>query len=811
MRLDQCLLCLVPFLVLLACSRGTPASQPPACFGIGDDIVDAVQRDISELLASVGVTPAAGCCSATSEQAVQLCFGSLPRTLKVVNISAVEEKGPEAYAVVVAEDGGQTIAACYGTSNRGSAEVTPRGSGAVYGAFAMLKELGFGFLHPLDVLIPQQLRLSTMSIYSSPAYPFRAIHIHTEHPLELTEVLNGWGDGSYEDEKGFERMLADWRKAVRWIAANRGNGVEWVLLASDDWGSWANSTQRQDRIKRLTAIAASYAVAPGLDSPFGQTQQKAWNMVQGAKSKEEQKERIESHLDWCNDAGFQYYGSEIGTTEFTHSSDKDNLFWENTAAAYLAKSNRTIFVRAHCSVGQKAKDFPDPTDPSQPINFNFLTYYADKRVGLAPHTVQFYSFSDPAPTYGNSNFSYILDFLELELGERPVIFYPEAAYWINFDISVPLFLPVYIHRHIQDLRDVKQVEDKKGASMLGQVHFSSGWEWTYWLNDAVMLNSAWDPHHEEPSATEASKVLVDDVFRSILPEPFRSRVTAWIVKVMEKELDVLIRGKVEGQYPSSIDKRSGMAYLAGWDTWSEIMSLFSGLTQPQRLALSPILGAIERQPHFCDEVLPLLTDMNATMFELLYEIEGIVSDVRSSRLDEAAPVLEYLDELKDTMEMTAVRASVVKASFQLARFPECSLSLKERTRLIKDTEGAITAALATVRERESHYRVDADRIAGWKVSPVVYPFRYLWTVRNLFFLWRDLLRAKHIDNPLSRASSPCFMNDVNPITDITGKDSVQKYLAIIKDVLGFVPFLDDVADCLAAPTKEPAIPPPGLL
>ena len=40
-----------------------------------------------------------------------------------------------------------------------------------------------------------------------------------------------------------------------------------------------------------------------------------------------------------------------------------------------------------------------------PLNFNYLPIYADPRLGIMPHTVQFYSYDDPAPTYGNANFS----------------------------------------------------------------------------------------------------------------------------------------------------------------------------------------------------------------------------------------------------------------------------------------------------------------------------------------------------------------------------------------------------------------------
>ena len=69
---------------------------------------------------------------------------------------------------------------------------------------------GFGFLHPLQPYVPYQLSLygrhskndsqrpSTdirnsfnFSITESPYWPERSFHIHTQHPLELTDVLQG--------------------------------------------------------------------------------------------------------------------------------------------------------------------------------------------------------------------------------------------------------------------------------------------------------------------------------------------------------------------------------------------------------------------------------------------------------------------------------------------------------------------------------------------------------------------------------------------------------------------------------------------
>lgn len=99
--------------------------------------------------------------------------------------------------------------------------------GAVVGSYAALELLGFAFLHPLDPYFPVQIsshqicssphararnsrkiqrsittkqcgKSATLlkpscavSITESPYWPERSFHIHTQHPLELTEVLQG--------------------------------------------------------------------------------------------------------------------------------------------------------------------------------------------------------------------------------------------------------------------------------------------------------------------------------------------------------------------------------------------------------------------------------------------------------------------------------------------------------------------------------------------------------------------------------------------------------------------------------------------
>src|SRR5262249_47191976 len=152
--------------------------------------------------------------------------------------------------------------------------------------------------------------------------------------------------------------------------------------------------------------------------------------------------QIDSHLDYLAGAGFDYLSTEIGTSEFTATDDMRTVAWLNEATSHMAGLGKPAYVKIHVSSGQTAQHYQDP-DTGGPLNFNFLPHYAAPRLGIMPHTVEVYGLDDPAPTYGNQNFQFMIDFLSKEAGTREVVWHPETAYWVSYDIDVPLFLPVY--------------------------------------------------------------------------------------------------------------------------------------------------------------------------------------------------------------------------------------------------------------------------------------------------------------------------------------------------------------------------------
>ena len=296
--------------------------------------------------------------------------------------------------------------------------------GTTYGLFSVLEKLGFSFLHPLDPTVPERLAFDPQSIDTreSPHLRIRGIHLHTMHPLELTNLLNGWGKTGPDDAAGFTNMLAEWRSFLTWMLANKLNRVQWVLLASPQWADFVKSDTRLQRLTALVSIAHDFGIETGIDAPIALRQQNAFRLLTRRGSLDEELREICENIDWLMRAGFDYLASENGTTEFTHSDAERMLAWMDGIADHLDTAHRgkRLYMKIHVSSGQHTDAYKDPVTGG-PLNINYLTYYADRRTGVMPHTVEFWGLDDPAPTYGNVDFSSIFSYLKAEPGRREVL------------------------------------------------------------------------------------------------------------------------------------------------------------------------------------------------------------------------------------------------------------------------------------------------------------------------------------------------------------------------------------------------------
>ena len=453
------------------------------------------------------------------------------------------------------------------------------------------------------------------------------------------------------------------------------------------------------------------------------------------------------------------------------------------------------------------QECPNMTDPrtGAPLNFNFLPMKADTSVGVYPHTVQIASINgDPTwGSYGQQNFTFMLDWLIDVSGKgRSVVFKPETAYWTNYDIDVPLLLPVYPLKRVEDLHAIAAREAAAGTRIQGQVIFSSGWEWNYWLSDVVAAEAAWDPRLAASNASEALGAIVDDVLRNVVPDAAtRSDLSAWFVGAADMQNATLIYGERGGgggeeESGSASLTSNGMAYVEGWDAIADVERLSAELvgpsvpqTQPPRRGFEQV--ALRGPAAYARELRPLLAHMATASASLLSGLNAIAAQIHDAS--------GLVAELVDAWNVTALRAR-----FELLAYDHAA-NRTERAALAA-ARGVLTRAAALVARRERHYRAPLSTIAGWGPNPTSYHFGYLWPVHALYYWWRDYYQAQGAASGARDVWSPCFLNIQDPVDSQFGNASPLNNISA--DVYRWLErhHLGGLGDCLMHPPEEPTFP-----
>ena len=407
------------------------ASGPHIILQFGTDVDQTLRQRVPQLIQAAGSTleiiPDTELApTKVPDDALILALGDTRLTRTLIDQESFTATASEGFIVKSAKSGSTLLIA--GRGKPAASDNLPHGNiGNSYAAYAILEQLGFAFLRPLAPTIPSRLHSPStdLAIREQPHWRIRAMHLHTQHPLELTNFLQGWGAKGPDDKSGWEAMQRDWDLYLEWLIANRQNRVEWALLWAKSWQSFADSDERLARLKYIVERGQAFGV--GVDVPLTLAQQHAYRLIRQQGALDTKLAQLRASVDWFMRAGFDFLGTETGNSEFTHPTAESTLAWMNELAQYTWDHyGKPSYIKIHCSTGQVAKNYKDP-QTGQPINFNMLPHYAHPRMGVLPHTVQHYGLDDPAPTYGNETFAYMRDFLKQEVGRREVVWYPETA------------------------------------------------------------------------------------------------------------------------------------------------------------------------------------------------------------------------------------------------------------------------------------------------------------------------------------------------------------------------------------------------
>ncbi len=366
---------------------------------------------------------------------------------------------------------------------------SPSYEGLANGLYGLLQEkLGFYFVHPRETVVPcfELWPLPTQFEFSAvPKFDKTGFHLHTQHPTELTEALH-----EPATPNGQEMI----REYILWLARNQQNFFEFCLLETVHLKPWIPYA------KSFVDYAHDRGVLCSVDLSLHMIQQHAFKLVEfPPKNFTKYEKQIDQRLDLFISAGFDFINMEFAIAEFIGGLEKLRVRLRQYIVDKINEHpqvkliGRTHVVKPEDEIGGKGKDMhAEVNDPER---------------GNLIHTVMCYALTDSsAPVYELDNFSHLLDLLREENKVRETWFYPESAYWITFDNSIPMFLLPYLSARYRDIETVRDM------NIPGHITFSSGWEWGYWLVDWSIARWSWEFREDGRTKLQGPLSCANDLF-----------------------------------------------------------------------------------------------------------------------------------------------------------------------------------------------------------------------------------------------------------------------------------------------------------
>lgn len=599
--------------------------------------------------------------------------------------------------VVVAVSSSTACGECYRLEGSGTL-IQVRGGGALgrqYGLWHALEALGYRFPHPRYTKIPGDFTAAPASAlgrdYAPEVKKRRGLHLHTLHPIE--GLYDFWLPGPENLEGG--------KRTIDFVIKNRGNYIQWCAL-DDIMRTPTLLPAWQEHTKALTDFAHAHGVHTGAALQlFGSGNlQNAFDLIDDTTVDPvpEMERRLHVLLDGT---GFDTLNLSFG--EFFGAEPARFVAEVDSAYAAMQRVQPGVELTATIHVGNFDNLRVDYMGQRQ--LYYFLVRYANPAIVPWVHTTMFFNlYEDTGLAYLHDQFDEHRAYLEGRLAEgKPVGYFPESAYWIAFDINIPVFLPLYVRsRHLDLERSaaVGQLDD--------HVLFSSGWEWGYWLTDASTLRM----NYTRPAAWHET---VADLYGG------------W--GATGATAADLIRRLGEAQHRALIVERLA-AYVAGRDQIIDAGDRLGIFSQPDRPEFSELLADTPAaREDFRVRVVAKLKVHADELAALAAEADALPSD---------DPVMA---ELKDGVQVTAARVRFIHAVYA-ATLAYAVNGTDDGFIAAAETELA-KAKETVARRRKALWDRDPKRILRNNVNPTFYQYGYLREGDTLCFWERERAQVRN--------------------------------------------------------------------
>jgi len=574
-------------------------------------------------------------------------------------------------------------------------------SAALYGLLQDV--LGFSFYHPRQTKIPDlsQWQLpAPLTLESKPRFDKMGFHLHTMHPTELAEaLLNPEINGAWE-------MV---REYIDWLVRNRQNYFEFNLLNSVDLERWMPHAARLVNYMHLRGVFA------GLDLSLNMLQQKAFQLYQTPPFSFEKKEKqLSRNVEVLLQIPWDVWNVEFSATEFSAGNTKKKNELLSLLHRKLLDQDCKLVSRMHVVKKEEMLN-----DNSRKHLFENEPVFADSLRGIFVHTVMFYGLNDGiAPVYQNKNLFHLRDALKKEMSKRETWYFPESAYWVNFDISIPLFFPTYLSARLSDILYTHSL------GIDGHITFSSGWEWGYWLIDWSIANWCWE-------TSLNGNALVPDF-------------TGYFFRLTENEHQTRFLNDCLELNNSFIRDKNLIQYLAVQTVSDELpFEQFRLQFQPRPdwqyrwLSRKSDAGFLQK----------LLASDIALLDTFIQKYENLAAGFDELRQD-SLNQNPFFDEIKTALDVVQLRAKHRRSTLLYLIYRRLEQQSISQTGLpsaafLDQAQTFRNQAIELVRHMEKKYRYPLEDLCMPKKSKTVYQFGYLFTAHELFFWKREELQAKH--------------------------------------------------------------------
>ncbi len=611
-----------------------------------------------------------------------------------------------------------TCTECFELTGEGNVYTVHAGDrlGAQYGLTALLEAWGYRFYHPFaghkpDVLKPLDATAGVLGVRHAPDIARRGLHLHTLHPIEALDAF--WLPG--------ERSLERAERILDWAVKSRANHVQWVSL-DDITDSPATAAAWQDHTRQVVQMAHDRGLTTGMGIQlFGQSNlQNAFDLVDGDPDPTERRAMMDARLAVItDDVGLDELNLSFG--EFFNADPAAFVATVDEAYAAAQAAQPDIGMSTVIHVGDSEDQ--RVTYQGEEMIYYFLARYADPAIQPWVHTVMYYNlFEDAGGAYHHDAFDEHRAFLlqRLQAGED-VAYFPETAYWVAFDDSVPTYLPLYMRSRWTDLAEIRAAVD--GPGLQDHVLFSTGWEWGYWQNDYTALRMSYTlrPWQEE----------VADLYSPFGDEG--AELADAVVQVADIEHEALIGERLA-------------PYLAGRDAAMDVGFAVGVVAAPERPAFSDVAGwsDIERTAFQVDVV--------DRLDALAAGLDGRGDRVRRMANANGSP---WFVEMADAIQVTNQRARFAHATWSAAVTGAAGGDPTDD--LARAAQHLATARQLVDDRHDTLWDPDGPRLTtGDWANPTIYQYGYLHQAEVLCYWEKELVEVRRALDLTTDIPAGCF-------------------------------------------------------